>query len=284
FIGLQGQIMKTYHAVVAIVLPEQVNEYADNRLIGDALRHIPVTAEDWAYSRYVLSYPDLEKAYQATGFALTRSAWGKRHYDAAGRKEGRRLDLTTCDHYRDHETSHYAAYVDRYADLLAAYSAATTNSSKESFGEWHYTNHGKSEGRALPPNGAKSCGPRPMVVTNDFHYGTWPDSQPQIPGIFGHLAYGVHLRHFPGPDGFNIEGARRIDIQRALFSREFSLENPAHVTETVSGARQNGWSHLLLRKDLDDGLPPVDASMIPLKKLFENQRYAVFEFPYVGEK
>ena len=33
-----------------------------------------------------------------------------------------------------------------------------------------------------------------------------------------------------------------------------------------------------LKKDIDDGLPALNADDIPLKKLHENGRYAIFEF------
>ena len=91
-------------------------------------------------------------------------------------------------------------------------------------------------------------------------------------------AYGVHLRHFPGPRGFNREGERRITAQLTYLSREFSDSNPDFVATTKRIAKKRNWTHFLLRKDLYDGFPPVDANSVPLRKLYENDRYAVFEF------
>ncbi|MBD84488.1 MAG: hypothetical protein CL400_04945 [Acidiferrobacteraceae bacterium] len=215
FVGLQGQWHKFNHFIVAVVLPELTNEYADNRLIGDAMRHIPVTQTDWAYQSYVFNHLDLRKAYSEINFARTATDWGKEHFRVHGRNEGRRIDLKRL---------------------------------------------------------------RPLVVTNDFHYVNWPDSQPQIPALFGHNAYGVHLRHFPGPRGFNREGERRITAQLTYLSREFSDSNPDFVATTKRIAKKRNWTHFLLRKDLYDGFPPVDANSVPLRKLYENDRYAVFEF------
>lgn len=214
-IGIQGQLMKFNHMVVAIVLPEHVNEYADNRLIGDALRHIPVNSEGWTYHDYVDRYPDLMAAYNESGGTLPKGAWGKNHFEQYGEKEGRRI---------------------------------------------------------MPEN------IRPLLVTNDFRYVSWPDSQPQIPGLFGHQTYGVHLRHFPGPRGFNREGERRILAQRTYLSRNLAISNPEFAKNTKKVAQERGWTHFLLRKDLDDELPSIDSNVIPLHKLYENERYAVFEF------
>ena len=214
-IGIQGQLMKFNHMVVAIVLPEHVNEYADNRLIGDALRHIPISADEWTYHDYTNRYPDLLSAYEKSGNIASKGLWGRKHFEQYGKKEGRRI---------------------------------------------------------MPRN------IKPLVVTNDFRYVSWPDSQPQIPSLYGHQAYGVHLRHFPGPRGFNREGERRIRAQTTYLSRELTISNPEFVKNTEKIAKERGWTHFLLRKDLDDELPPIDSNVIPLHKLYENERYAVFEF------
>jgi hypothetical protein len=214
-VGLQGQWLKFNHFVVAIVLPEHTNEYANNHLIGDAMRHIPVNKMDWAYQDYVFNHSDLRDAYHKTDFSESASAWGEKHFKEHGRDEGRKLNSNMI---------------------------------------------------------------RPLVVTNDFRYIDWPDSQPQLPALFGHSAYGVHLRHFPGPQGFNREGGLRIDAQLTYLSRQFSDNDPDFVANTKKIARERNWTHFLLRKDLDDGLSPVDANSIPLRKLYENARYAVFEF------
>ncbi|MDG2237065.1 MAG: hypothetical protein P8L34_04690 [Arenicellales bacterium] len=221
-IGFQGQWMKFNHMSVAFVLPEHVNEYANNSLIGDALRHIPVNADDWTFQIYVNKHPDLLAAYNHSSDNLLKADWGKDHFDRYGKKEGRQMVTQEL---------------------------------------------------------------RPQVVTNHFGYGSdlryggWPDTQMQITSLFGHQAYGVDLRSDPGPRGFNREGERRIGAQRTYYlTREFAISNPEFVANTKKIARQRRWTHFLLRKDLDDGLPPIDPNVIPLQKLYENERYAVFEF------
>ena len=117
-----------------------------------------------------------------------------------------------------------------------------------------------------------------VVVTNDFRFGGWPDTNRAIPALFGHQAYGVDLRHLPSKAGYNVEGGNRIDLQRVRLSRDFSVSNEAHSRETKLIATKRGWTHYLMRKDLDDNLPSVGSKTIPLDKLYENERYAVFEF------
>ena len=169
--------MKFNHMVVAIVLPEHVNEYADNRPIGDALRHIPISADEWTYHDYTNRYPDLLSAYEKSGNIASKGLWGRKHFEQYGKKEGRRI---------------------------------------------------------MPRN------IKPLVVTNDFRYVSWPDSQPQIPSLYGHQAYGVHLRHFPEPRGFNREGELRIRAQTTYLSRELTISNPEFVKNTEKIAKKRG--------------------------------------------
>jgi len=117
-----------------------------------------------------------------------------------------------------------------------------------------------------------------IVVTNDFRFGGWPDTNRAIPALFGHQAYGVDLRHLPSKAGYNVEGGNRIDLQRVRLSRNFSVFNEDHSRETKLIATKRGWTHYLMRKDLDDNLPSIDSKTIPLDKVYENERYAVFEF------
>jgi len=43
------------------------------------------------WSAYVRNYPDLLAAYNASGGGQSMSAWGRAHYDAYGRGEGRNV-------------------------------------------------------------------------------------------------------------------------------------------------------------------------------------------------
>ena len=51
----------------------------------------------------------------------------------------------------------FEGYVDKYADLLAAYNANNGGKTKSAWGEWHYCNHGLSEGRTYSGLSAASC-------------------------------------------------------------------------------------------------------------------------------
>ena len=261
--ALIGQWAKLNHMSVAVVLPEHVAEFADNRLLGEALSYVPTRfteSDPLIYSSYVNRYPDLLAAFESRPVKEQfKTKWGKAHYDRSGKIEGRIFDDG-------------ASYVDRYPDLLAAFESRPVKEQfKTKWGKAHYDRSGKIEGRILVEG-------KPLLVTNDFRYISWPDSQPQIPALFGHRAYGVHLRHFPGPRGFNREGERRIGHQLRRLSRSFSRKNMDFSAETLKQARNSGWTHFLLRKDVDDNLPPINADDIPLKKLFENDRYAIFDF------
>ena len=214
-----AQWNRLHHVSVAIVLPEYVNEYVDNRLLGEALSVIPrrdlkTTPKPLDYKRYVQRFPDLLSAFKRNAGGKTIEEWGKQHYDK----------------------------------------------------------HGKREARTLSPN------PIPILVTNDFRFLKYPHSSPQISSLFGHQAYSVHIRHFVGPRGFNLDAWRLMNHQLERLSRSFSKSNPDFTKETIRQATWAKWTHFILRKDVDDGLPPRQADEIPLKKIFENERYAVFEF------
>ena len=96
--------------------------------------------------------------------------------------------------------------------------------------------------------------------------------------MFGHRTYSTHPRLFPGRLGFNERAAKRVDLQKQMLSRRFSNESPDAVRQTLNIAHKEGWTHYLMRKDLDDGLPEIDPAIIPLPKIFENERYVVYEF------
>ncbi len=216
--ALIAQWNRFHHMSVAIVLPEFVNEYADNRLLGEALAHIPrkisnLVAVSKDYEEYVERYADLMSAFEKVSGEITMAEWGKRHYDS----------------------------------------------------------YGENEGRILIPNTA-------LLVTNDFRYLKYPSSSTQIPSLFGHQTYSVNIRHFVGPRGFNLYSWRLMNHQLQRLSRSFSKNDPQFAQETIRQANKSGWTHFILRKDVDDGLPPRNSDEIPLNKIYENDRYAVFEF------
>jgi hypothetical protein len=173
---------------------------------------------------------------------------------------------------RQQEMIAFSAYVDSYLDLGEAYQAKNQVLSKEEWGKQHYKNFGQKEGRILPVGG------KVVVVTNDFRYSKWDDTQPQLVSMFGHRTYSTHPRLFPGRLGFNERAAKRVDLQKQMLSRRFSNESPDAVRQTLNIAHKEGWTHYLMRKDLDDGLPEIDPAIIPLPKIFENERYVVYEF------
>jgi len=172
----------------------------------------------------------------------------------------------------------YSQYVDKYVDLARSFAQEDSDLSKEEWGKRHYRIWGKSEGRVL--DGV----PESIVVTNDFRYSKWDDTQPQIAAMFGHKTYSTHPRLFPGRYGFNELAAHRVNLQKERLSRRFSNETPEFVRLTLEVAKKEGWTHYLMRKDLDDGLPPINSASVPLKLIFENERYAVYEFIRTNER
>ena len=121
-----------------------------------------------------------------------------------------------------------------------------------------------------------------VVVTNGFGFGGWSDTNRAITALFGHQAYGVDLRHLPDQAGYNIEGGRRIDLQRSLFGSMASFSNEEHSRKTRALAEQEGWSHLLMKKGVQEADTATNANGLPFAKLFENDRYAVYGFATVG--
>ena len=121
--------------------------------------------------------------------AQTIDQWGKSHYDAYGKAEGRTLTVSGSygDYVREYAdllaaynaaagsstsgNSCYGDYVSAYPDLLAAYNASGGSQSIEAWGKAHYNAWGKAEGRTLPTNTATNptvslnCTP-PSVTEN----------------------------------------------------------------------------------------------------------------------
>ncbi len=123
-----------------------------------------VYANAAAFEGYVDKYADLLAAYNANSGGRTKSAWGEWHYCNYGRGEGRTysgLSAASCGGSDDGGGSGgdaFEGYVNKYADLLAAYNANSGGRTKSAWGEWHYCNHGRNEGRTYSGLSASSCG------------------------------------------------------------------------------------------------------------------------------
>ena len=215
-VALAAQWNKLGHAAIAVWLPQLVEEYSDNEMLGEALSVIPM---------------------------------------------GRNNSESTLV---------YERYVDTNSDLAQVFNKLTNGVTKAQWGRKHFEKHGKAEERLLTP--------KVVVVTNDFRYLKWEDSQPVIPALFGHQAYSVHQRLFPGSGGYNVDAASKIWLQVERLSRKFSTKNKQFADETKKIASQKGWTHFLLKKDNDSDLQLRVSNTVPLKKIMENEIYAVFAF------
>ena len=103
---------------------------------------------------------------------------------------------------------------------------------------------------------------RTIIVTNDLRYPagnfTRNDRQMQIPAIFGHQAFAVNYAH------------EAVEERRPL---QQLLQQPAWSDDILEAALKYKWTHFLVRKDYAHPDP------IPLRMIFENESYAVFQFP-----
>jgi hypothetical protein len=101
-----------------------------------------------------------------------------------------------------------------------------------------------------------------VVVTNDLRYPagnfTRDYRQMQIPALFGHQAFAVNYAH------------EAVEERREL---QQLLQQPQWSDAIVDAAREHHWTHLVIRKDY------AHPDRIPLKRIFENEQYAVFGFP-----
>ena len=101
-----------------------------------------------------------------------------------------------------------------------------------------------------------------IIVTNDLRYPagnfTRDYRQMQIPAIFGHQAFAVNYAH------------EAVEERRPL---QQLLQQPAWSDEILDAAMKYKWTHFLVRKDYAHPDP------IPLRRIFENESYAVFQFP-----
>ena len=100
-------------------------------------------------TRYLLILPLMFLYSSLTGAGQTIEEWGKMHFLAHGQAEGRALSAS----------QDYGQYVRHYSDLLEAYTKSTeVNQDKnrqaiELWGQSHYQQFGKAEGRSIPPAG-----------------------------------------------------------------------------------------------------------------------------------
>ena len=101
-----------------------------------------------------------------------------------------------------------------------------------------------------------------IIVTNDLRYPagnfTRDYRQMQIPAIFGHQAFAVNYAH------------EAVEERRPL---QQLLQQPTWSGEILDAALTYKWTHFLVRKDY------VHPDPIPLRMIFENESYEVFEFP-----
>ena len=93
------------------------------------------------YEDYVYTYPDLVKAYEATG----KPDFEQYVYN--------NQDL--LDAYNKSGPKDFAKYVDSYADLAAAYRSSGSGN-KENWGRNHWEQYGSKEGRTVPGNPTQS--------------------------------------------------------------------------------------------------------------------------------
>jgi len=101
-----------------------------------------------------------------------------------------------------------------------------------------------------------------VIATNDLRYPAndfrRDQRQMQIPAIFGHQAFAANTSFEPYP-----EAAERVALQ-------MKLQAPLWDPRILLAARKAGWTHILIHK-----LAPYPQD-IPLRMIFENERYAVY--------
>tara|TARA_B100000676_G_scaffold77387_1_gene76945 strand:+ start:2878 stop:4977 length:2100 start_codon:yes stop_codon:yes gene_type:complete len=166
----------------------------------------------------------------------------------------------------------YIRYVEFYPDLKQAYLKQEGILSRAEWGRRHYERFGKRESRRIPDIN------RSLVVTNDFNFVRFPDSQIAIPAMLGHQTYGTHQRLFPGPAGYNVEASRRIDLQQSILSGNSLLRYDDQADEISRVAYRLGWTHLLLKKNWNSKDTKTLMARLPLRMTFENEKYVVFAF------
>ena len=100
------------------------------------------TEIDW--DQYTTNQYDLRKAWESEGSGESASDWGKRHYNTSGKAEGRQTDWISDDEGADWE-----GYTKSNKDLNDHWQSLGGDQTAAEFGESHWYNHGKKEGRTL---------------------------------------------------------------------------------------------------------------------------------------
>jgi hypothetical protein len=103
-----------------------------------------------------------------------------------------------------------------------------------------------------------------LVVTNDLRHPAQnfgrDNRQMQIPALFGHQAFAVNYAY------------EVFEFSRSRQALQPLLQAEAWSPAIDEAARVHGWTHLLIHKDY------VHPRPVPLERVFENQRYAVYRF------
>ena len=121
---------------------------------------------------YVNKHSDLVTAYNTSAGGQSKSLWGKNHYCAFGRGEGRTyagLSSATCGSTTTTSTSTtsnstFEGYVNKYSDLWVAWLWSPVVS-KSAWGKSHYCAYGRYEGRTYPGLSSASCGSTTTTTT-----------------------------------------------------------------------------------------------------------------------
>ncbi len=149
-------------ALVGVAKTAQALRNSNKKAVNRTSGTLDTTASK-CFTGYVDGYTGLANAYQGVAESQDKAEWGKNHYESHGYKEGRALP-DGCVAYLKNTDAVWAAYVDSYPDLKAAYEKQKASLAKTSelekkarFGENHYKSAGYKSNRSLP-KGASSLG------------------------------------------------------------------------------------------------------------------------------
>ena len=161
YVDLHGDIKKAYKAQVSTGIASQ-SEYGKAHYEGlgaNEGRALPqgcgehLQISSTCYEGYVDNHSDLTTAWQASG--QDKGAFGKTHYEASGKTEGRVLPkgcsyeytpppVATVDPATSYTDDQILAYMNCYPDLR---NIRSTNAEKIAFGKAHIRAFGQTEGR-----------------------------------------------------------------------------------------------------------------------------------------
>ncbi|MEK9744087.1 MAG: hypothetical protein VW493_09335, partial [Gammaproteobacteria bacterium] len=161
YVDLHGDIKKAYKAQISSGIASQ-SEYGKAHYEGMGANegralpqgcgeHLQVSST--CYEGYVDNHSDLTTAWQASG--QDKGNFGKTHYDASGKTEGRALPkgcgyeytpppVATVDPAASYTDDQILAYMNCYPDLR---NIRSTNAEKIAFGKAHIRAFGQTEGR-----------------------------------------------------------------------------------------------------------------------------------------